>query len=67
MVFNESTAGTILITATTLWLGQHNDDSGYGTKGVFSGRIRDARVYKRELSATEIATLYSSGPTTVAP
>jgi hypothetical protein len=45
----------------------HNDDTNYGTKSVFSGRIRDVRVYKRELVATEVAQLYALGPTTSAP
>jgi len=31
------------------------------------GTIRDVRVYKRELPASEIAALYAAGPTLVAP
>jgi Concanavalin A-like lectin/glucanases superfamily len=66
-LFNTSTAGPITSAATTLWLGQHNDDAAYATKRVFAGRIRDARVYKRELSAGDVADLHAAGPTTVAP
>jgi hypothetical protein len=50
-----------------LYLGCHNMDTGYGTTRFFSGRIRDVRVYQRELGATEIAQLYTNGPTTKAP
>ncbi|HSY22150.1 MAG TPA: LamG-like jellyroll fold domain-containing protein [Polyangiaceae bacterium] len=53
--------------ATTLFLGRHNDDTGYGSKRFFAGRIRDARVYKRLLGPDEVAQLYANGPTTVAP
>jgi hypothetical protein len=66
-LFTESTASAISGGSTTLWLGQHNDDTPYGTKRVFSGKIRDARVYKREIDAAQIAALYAAGPTTVAP
>jgi hypothetical protein len=47
---------------TTLWLGVHNGDSGYGTKRFYLGRMRDVRVYKRVLTATEVATLHADGP-----
>ena len=47
---------------TTLWLGLHNDDTAYGTKRYYLGRMRDVRVYKRVLSATDVATLYANGP-----
>jgi hypothetical protein len=50
-----------------LYLGCHNMDTGYGTTRFFSGRIRDVRVYERELGADEIGQLYSNGPTTKAP
>jgi hypothetical protein len=53
--------------STTLFLGRHNDDTGYGSKRFFAGRIRDARVYKRLLGPDEVAQLYANGPTTVAP
>ncbi len=43
-------------------LGCHNDDTGYGTKRFFRGRIRDARIYQRALAASEIASLYAAGP-----
>jgi hypothetical protein len=55
------------LTMTTLYLGCHNADTGYGSKRVFAGRIRDARVYKRELGAAEVASLFAQGPTTKAP
>ena len=32
------------------------------SKRVFAGRIRDARVYKRQLGAAEVAQLFASGP-----
>ncbi len=47
---------------TTLWLGVHNADTGYGTKRFYLGRMRDVRVYKRVLTATEVATLFADGP-----
>lgn len=43
-------------------LGCHNDDTGYGSKRFFHGRIRDARIYKRALGSAEIAALYAAGP-----
>ena len=49
-------------TTTTLWLGLHNDDTAYGTKRYYLGRMRDVRVYKRVLSASDVATLYADGP-----
>jgi hypothetical protein len=51
----------------TLYLGCHNTDIGYGSKRVFAGRIRDARVYKRQLGPAEVAQLYADGPTLTAP
>ena len=45
-----------------LHLGCHNDDTGYGTKRFFHGRMRDVRVYERALSASDVAALYASGP-----
>jgi hypothetical protein len=51
----------------TLSLGVHNGDAQYGSKRVFAGRIRDARVYRRQLDAAEVAQLFASGPTTSAP
>ncbi len=47
---------------TTLSLGVHNGDTGYGTKRFYAGRMRDARVYKRALTAAEVAALYGAGP-----
>jgi hypothetical protein len=50
-----------------LYLGCHNMDTLYGATRFFSGRMRDVRVYQRELGAGEIAQLYANGPTTKAP
>jgi hypothetical protein len=49
-------------TTTTLSLGVHNDDTGYGTKRFFAGRMQDVRVYKRVLTAQEVSDLYAEGP-----
>jgi hypothetical protein len=43
-------------------LGCHNDDTGYGSKRFFRGRMRDARIYDRALAASEIAALHAAGP-----
>jgi len=51
-----------LAAMTTLSLGLHNTDTGYGTKRFYVGRMRDVRVYKRELTAQEVSTLYADGP-----
>jgi hypothetical protein len=50
-----------------LYLGCHNMDTAYATTRFFDGKIRDVRVYQRELGAGEIAQLYANGPTTKAP
>jgi hypothetical protein len=50
-----------------IYLGMHNQDNGYGTSRFFNGRIRDVRVYKRELAASEVAALHALGPTLHAP
>ncbi len=47
---------------TPLRLGCHNDDTGYGTKRFYNGRMRDVRVYKRLLQSSEIAALHANGP-----
>jgi concanavalin A-like lectin/glucanase superfamily protein len=66
-LFDETTAANPgNVPQTTLYLGCHNADMAYGTKRVFAGRIRDARVYKRELGATEVAQLFGNGPATAA-
>jgi hypothetical protein len=49
-------------TTTTISLGLHNDDTGYGTKRFYVGRMRDVRIYKRVLTAQEVGTLYADGP-----
>lgn len=46
----------------TLRLGYHNEDTGYGTKRFYTGRMRDVRVFKRVLTAGEVATLWNDGP-----
>jgi hypothetical protein len=51
-----------------LYLGVCNMDiAGYGTRAVFAGRIRDARVYGRQLGADEVHQMYVNGPTLHAP
>jgi hypothetical protein len=65
--YADATAGALQADATQFWLGRHNDDTSYATKRFFDGGIRDVRVYKRVLAPAEVATLYASGPTTVAP
>jgi hypothetical protein len=47
---------------TTLSLGVHNNDTGYGTKRFYAGRIRDVRIFKRVLTAQEVSVLYADGP-----
>jgi hypothetical protein len=47
---------------TTLRLGVHNGDTKYGTKRFFKGRMRDVRIFKRVLTADEVAQLYAAGP-----
>ena len=61
--FDVSSAGVLSAGPTTIWLGEHNDDGGYGTRRFFAGRIRDVRVYKRALEASEVQELYTAGPT----
>ena len=50
--------------ATTLSLGVHNQDPAYGTKRFYAGRMRDVRVYKRVLTAADVAMLRAAGPAT---
>ncbi len=45
-----------------LWLGCVNDDVRTGSKRFFNGRMRDVRVYTRQLAATEVQQLYADGP-----
>jgi hypothetical protein len=44
-----------------------NQDTTYGTHRFYAGRMRDVRVYTREVGAAEIAQLHANGPTTQAP
>jgi hypothetical protein len=66
-LYADATAGTLVVAATQFWLGRHNDDTDYGTKRFFDGRMRDVRVYKSALAVTDVAGLFAAGPTTVAP
>jgi hypothetical protein len=50
------------VSPAPLHLGCHNDDTGYATKRFFKGNIRDVRIFRRLLSAEQIAALYQSGP-----
>jgi hypothetical protein len=53
--------------AAPLYLGCCNFDPGYGSKRSFLGRIRDARIYSRQLTAAEVGQLYAAGPAVAAP
>jgi hypothetical protein len=53
--------------APPLFLGMCNTDSGYGSVRFYDGRIRDARIYTRELPADEVFDLYRDGPLEHAP
>jgi hypothetical protein len=67
-IFDQTTAGVPPANATPpLYLGKHNEDTSYGTKRIFDGRIRDVRVYQRQLGASEVAQLYANGRTLHAP
>jgi hypothetical protein len=69
-LFDQTAASTLppAAQATPLYLGVCNMDiSGYGTRAVFEGRIRDARVYSRQLGADEVHQMYVNGPTLHAP
>jgi len=67
-LFDETTANIPTAAAQApLYLGVCNMDTNYGTRAVFAGRIRDARVYSRQLGAAEVHQLYINGPTLHAP
>jgi hypothetical protein len=67
-LFDDSTAYIPAASATPpLYLGCHNFDTNYGSARVFDGRIRDVRVYQRQLAAGEVQQLYANGPTLHAP
>ena len=59
-IFNRTTSVTFnSATATgSTWIGARNLRGSYASDTVFSGYIDDARVWNRELSATEIQALY---------
>jgi hypothetical protein len=68
LVFDDTLASVPGSSSTApFYLGCHNADPSYGTTRVFDGRIRDVRVYKRELAQPEIVALYLQGPTLQAP
>jgi len=66
-LYADTTASALQADATQFWLGRHNDDTSYGMKRFFAGGMRDVRVYKRALEASEVTTMFAAGPTTVAP
>lgn len=68
-LFDQTTADTPPSAAQApLYLGVCNmDTAGYGTRAFFAGRMRDARVYSRQLGAAEVHQLYMNGPTLHAP
>jgi len=45
-----------------LYLGCHNQETGYASKRFYNGDMRDVRVYKRALSAGEVQELFGAGP-----
>jgi Concanavalin A-like lectin/glucanases superfamily len=69
-LFDQTAASTLppAAQATPLYLGMCNTAlSAYGTRAVFDGRIRDARIYSRQLGADEVHQMYVNGPTLHAP
>jgi hypothetical protein len=67
-VFDQTTAYIPAPNASPpLYLGMHNEDTGYGTKRFFDGRIRDVRVYQRALDVAEVGQLFTNGPVLHAP
>jgi hypothetical protein len=50
------------VTPALLRLGCHNEDPGYGSKRFFRGTMRDVRIFKRDLSAADVAALHANGP-----
>jgi hypothetical protein len=67
-IFDQTTAGVESArSAPPIYLGCVNGDTGYGTARLFDGRIRDVRVYKRQLAADEVQQMYLNGPTLQAP
>lgn len=45
-----------------LYIGAHNLDVGYGTKRFYAGTIDDVRIYRRLLTANEVAGMFTAGP-----
>ncbi|HSY20554.1 MAG TPA: LamG-like jellyroll fold domain-containing protein [Polyangiaceae bacterium] len=67
VLFDQEATNTLSNDPAPLSIGRHNLDTGYGTTGVFDGRIRDVRIYKRQVGIAEIEQLYVNGPTLHAP
>lgn len=67
-LFDESTAYVPpASTQAPLYLGVCNLDTAYSTQRVYDGRIRDVRIYSRQLGGAEVAQMYVNGPTLHAP
>jgi len=45
--------------SSSLYVGRHNDDSGYGEKRFWFGEMADVRIYAAALDAETISTLYA--------
>jgi hypothetical protein len=67
VLFDQEPTNALSNDPAPLSIGRHNLDNGYGTTGVFDGRIRDVRIYKRQVGIAEIEQLYVNGPTLHAP
>jgi len=67
VLFDQEATNVLSDDSAPLSIGRHNTDPGYQTTGVFDGRIRDVRIYKRQLGIPEIQQLYMNGPTLHAP
>lgn len=46
---------------TTVRIGRHNDDTGFGSRRFFKGAIDEASIYDRALTDAEIAQLFAAG------
>lgn len=47
--------------ASSMHIGKHNDDAGYGTRRFFKGLIDEVEVFNRAVSASEIQALVVAG------
>src|ERR1700683_4301869 len=60
--FDQTTASVPKSNAQApLYLGYANPDTNYGSERFFKGRIRDVRVYERELGPAEVEQLFLNG------